>query len=106
MRDQQHNNIGYVSIPDDIADDDTAVPVITNIFPPPTTTMTTMGHRSKWMLTTVRSLGIVSVVVLMQDGSSYDHSSGSHNTLIVAGITTRSSTTTGAPLRLRMMVSW
>ena len=67
---KKQHTIGYNSIPD----------------LPPTTT--TMGHRSKWMMTTVRSLGIIVVAgmmlvaggaVLMQDGLYY-HSSGSLET--------------------------
>ena len=68
--------------------DETAVPLGTTILPPPTTTTT--DHRSKWTMTTVRSLDIivaivvgmmlVAVAVLMQDnGSSYNHSSGNLN---------------------------
>ena len=83
---QQQTTIGYNSIPNAIADDETAaVPLGT----PTSTTTMTMGHRSS-----KRMLAIVAIMMLLlmvaggavwmrpDDGLSYDHATGSLNTAV------------------------
>ena len=83
---QQQTTSGYNTIPDTIADDETAaVPLGTTVLSPTTTTVI-MGHRlSKRMIAIVFGMTIMLVaggaVWMRPDGgSSYDHSSGSLNT--------------------------
>ena len=84
---KQQNTIGYHSIPNAIAadDDETAtVPLGT----PPSTTMTIDRRLSKWrmMVAIVAGMMMILLVVaadtvwMLQDVSSYDHSSGSLET--------------------------